>query len=151
MLTARRLGPDDLPRVLPLLRSFFLHAGNPVPSEDALARFLEGVAERGDQFVFVGALDADELLGIASVARVESTYRLRPFAYCDDVFVVDHARGRGVGRLLLCEVRAVAAGWGATSVLCGADPEVSGFYERSGFSVMGSLLCWPIADAPAGA
>ncbi len=126
-----------------LLGAFFQHANNPWPGNDAFEEFFERITGGSPRLVFLGAFDGGALVGIASVALVESSFQFRPFAYLDDLFVTPEARGRGAGARLIEQVKRVAATWGASSVLLGVGDDEAGpraFYERAGFRDMGNRL-----------
>ena len=63
------------------------------------------VAEQGDQ-----------LLGLTHFLFHRSTISLGPVCYLHDLFTVEAARGRGVGRALIEEVYRQAAGAGCSRV-----------------------------------
>lgn len=152
MAVVRRIAPEDRDAFQVLLDAFFRHASNPIPAVAEYERFFARIAALDSRLVFFGAFDDGRLLGIASVVLVESSYRLRPFAWCDDVYVVETARGGGVGSLLLDAVRQQARAWGATSVLLGAgrNAGAQAFYLRSGFRDLGSaLFALPLPEAGA--
>lgn len=142
MLIGRRLRSDDRDALRARLQESMSHAGESWAGDDGFERFFERVLDPAVDLVFVGAFDDVDLVGVASVARVESSYRFRPFAWCDDVFVAESARGRGVGRCLMDAVHAVASEWQATSILVGVGEkaEAAAFYTRVGFRDMANRL-----------
>lgn len=129
-----------------LLAAFFEHAGNRWPGDERFGPFFERVVAPRPDFAFLGAFDGARLLGIVSVARVESSYEFRPCAYGDDLYVVVEARGRGIGRALIDHASEIATAWGASSLLLGAgdDPGTRAFHERAGFTSLGALLVRPL-------
>lgn len=145
-VVTRRVERGDRDSFRTVLNAFFAHAGNAWPGEGPFLEFFERVVAESPGFVFLGTFEGEELLGIASVARVESSYEFRPCAYCDDVYVVPEARGRGIGQALMDHAVQVATAWGASSLLLGAgdDPEARAFYERAGFKTLSTLLVRPI-------
>jgi GNAT superfamily N-acetyltransferase len=58
----------------------------------------------------------DQLLGLTHFLFHRSTISLGPVCYLQDLFTVEAARGRGVGRALIEEVYRFAAGAGSTRV-----------------------------------
>lgn len=65
----------------------------------------------------LGAFDADgQLLGIVHCVFHRSTWTEGPYCYLQDLYTVQAARGRGVGRALIDAVYALARGQGASRV-----------------------------------
>ncbi|MEE8272500.1 MAG: GNAT family N-acetyltransferase [Alphaproteobacteria bacterium] len=74
-------------------------------------------------------------VGYALYVRAYNTDLAARAIFLDDLFVVEQARGRGIGRRLLAEVAAVAVAAGATSVWWGvrsANRRARAFYARLG-------------------
>lgn len=84
-------------------------------STDSFAAVLAEGAPQGLRFtgVFDGARDADPCLAVAGWRIIATTSALRKL-YVDDLVTASHARSRGVGRLLLRELRERARVAGCT-------------------------------------
>jgi GNAT superfamily N-acetyltransferase len=103
-----------------------------IATEEALRRHLFGphpVAE-----TLIGSLGRSPV-GFALFFQSFSTFLAKPGIYLEDLFVIPAARGKGVGRALLCEVARIAAardcGRLEWAVLTWNDPAI-GFYKKLG-------------------
>jgi ribosomal protein S18 acetylase RimI-like enzyme len=82
------------------------------------------------------AEDSGLMLGVCSWTMTYSTQRAMPGIYICDLFVLGHARGRGIGDALLRGVMTQAAKRGAGFIKMEVDVANDGaarFYERLGF------------------
>jgi len=82
------------------------------------------------------AEDSGLMLGVCCWVMTYSTQRAMPGVYICDLFVLGHARGRGIGDELLRSALAEAAKRGAGFVKMEVDVTNDGaarFYERMGF------------------
>jgi GNAT superfamily N-acetyltransferase len=61
-------------------------------------------------------LDGDDAVGIVHCVQHRSTWTRGDYLYLQDLFTAAHARGRGVGRLLIQHVYAEAAALGCSRV-----------------------------------
>lgn len=95
-ITIRLIEARDRDAFLPMLAEFLQHSGNPQEDGTDWELFFSRISAPGARLVYFGAFERDALLGIVSATLVESSYQAKPFAWCDDVFVVQPARGRGV-------------------------------------------------------
>lgn len=120
----------------------------------ALARFeklehtLTGDAERLREHLFgpapviealLAETDGGEALGFALFFGNYSTFLTRPGVYLEDLFVIEEARGRGVGRALLREVARIALERGAGRLewtVLDWNAKAISFYEDMGATVM---------------
>jgi GNAT superfamily N-acetyltransferase len=105
----RPVSATDFPRWLPLwdgYNHFYGRLGSTALPEEVTrttwARFLDP-AEPVHALV---AESGGELLGLAHYLFHRSTISIPPVCYLQDLFTVDHSRGRGIGRSL---IEAVAA------------------------------------------
>ena len=76
------------------------------------------------------------MLGVCSWVMTYSTQRAMPGIYICDLFILGHARGRGIGDALLKGVMKAAAKRGAGFIKMEVDVTNEGaarFYERLGF------------------
>jgi ribosomal protein S18 acetylase RimI-like enzyme len=83
------------------------------------------------------AEDSGLMLGVCCWVMTYSTQRGMPGIYICDLFVLGHARGRGIGEALLKGVMKEAAKRGAGFIKMEVDTSNDGaarFYERLGFS-----------------
>jgi GNAT superfamily N-acetyltransferase len=127
----RRATPADAPRLAALSGEL----GYPVSAED-IARRVADLAERADALILVAELAPGDVVGWihgCDQLLLESGRR------CEVVgLVVDpRARGRGVGRLLVTEVEAWAAGRGIRQMAVRSNVtrrESHPFYERLGYA-----------------
>ena len=120
----------------------------------ALARFerlehaVSGDAERLRQHLFgpeplaralLAENDAGEALGFALFFSNYSTFLTSPGVYLEDLFVIESARGRGIGRALLREVARIACESGAGRLewaVLDWNAKAIAFYERAGATVL---------------
>lgn len=82
------------------------------------------------------AEDSGLMLGVCCWVMTYSTQRAMPGIYICDLFVLGHARGRGIGDTLLRGVMTTAAKRGAGFIKMEVDQTNEGaarFYERLGF------------------
>lgn len=82
------------------------------------------------------AEDSGLMLGVCCWVMTYSTMRAMPGIYICDLFVLGHARGRGIGDALLRGVVAASAKRGAGFIKMEVDvsnPNAARFYERLGF------------------
>jgi ribosomal protein S18 acetylase RimI-like enzyme len=107
----RRAEPGDLPRLVPLFdayRQFYRQPSDPGRAE----RFLRERLERGESVIFL-AFDGGESAGFVQLyASFWSVAACRSWIL-NDLYVVPHFRGGGVGRALLERARAHAEATGA--------------------------------------
>jgi ribosomal protein S18 acetylase RimI-like enzyme len=116
----------------------------------ALLRQLPRDLELGVEFAITGealaaakglaevsvAEDSGLMLGVCCWVMTYSTQRAMPGIYICDLFVLGHARGRGIGDSLLRGVMAEASKRGAGFIKMEVDVSNDGaarFYERLGF------------------
>lgn len=111
----------------------YYHCEEPLPK----AIFLEGIAKR---MIYVAKMDGT-VVGYVTLnvmdrggpgAVVHKAMRL-------DAICVDEAfRGRGIGKTMVADVRALARAFGCRDVLLGVHPENDGavaFYQKCGFRI----------------
>jgi GNAT superfamily N-acetyltransferase len=119
-----------------------------VATEDSLRETLFGPRPAAE---VVLAYDGDEPVGFALFFHNYSTFMGRPGLYLEDLFVVPSWRGRGVGRLLLTHLAAIAVerrcGRMEWAVLDWNESAI-GFYRRLGASLLDDWrICRLTGDA----
>jgi GNAT superfamily N-acetyltransferase len=98
-----RVGEDDLPDLLPLMRGYsdFYEVN---PSDDALlalSRALIAEPEREGLQLIARDAESGEALGFATVYWLWSTSRAARIGVMNDLFTAEAARRRGVGEALI--------------------------------------------------
>jgi GNAT superfamily N-acetyltransferase len=95
----------------------------------------------------IGMLDGKPV-GFALFFHSFSTFLARPGLYLEDLYVQPHARGKGVGKALLCELARLAAERGCGrlewSVLDWNEPSIN-FYKRMGAVPMSEWTVYRLA------
>jgi ribosomal protein S18 acetylase RimI-like enzyme len=92
-----------------------------------------------DNLVYMGAFVGEEIAGIVSLTFGRSSYRLSPFAWCDDLYVRESYRRMGVGRRLVEKAVEIAREKECSNILLGVGQDrehVLSFYEALGFKDM---------------
>lgn len=116
---------------------------------DSFAAVLAEGAPQGLRFT--GVYDADRCLAVAGWRVVATTSALRKL-YVDDLVTAPHARSRGVGRLLLTELRkrARAAGCAIVDLDSGVTRfDAHRFYLREGMHIQAHHFVLPLRPATA--
>lgn len=115
-IAVRPLAPESQAAWLPLWRayqSFYGVALGDAVDQQTWARLMDPA----EPMYALGAFDAQGLLlGIVHFVLHRSTWTPGPYAYLQDLFTSDQARGQGVGRALIEAVYARAAETGASRV-----------------------------------
>jgi GNAT superfamily N-acetyltransferase len=141
-ITIRFAEPADCGLLLRLIRelaAFERTPGAVVASEDDLRRFGFG-PER--QFEAILAFLDDEPVGCALFHPRFSTWLGRPGLYLEDLYVVERARGQGVGRRLMARLAAIAVerGWGRIDFQVLHWNPARQFYRRLGMTHLDDWL-----------
>jgi GNAT superfamily N-acetyltransferase len=94
------------------------------------------------QFEAILAFVDGEPAGVALFHARFSTWVGRPCMYLEDLYVREHARGRGVGRRLMARLAAIAVerGWGRIDFQVLDWNPARRFYERLGLGQVGDWL-----------
>ena len=82
------------------------------------------------------AEEGDELVGVVSLSFAESSYKVSPFGWCDDLFVCSSHRGSGIGQRLMEAVAERARAADCSCVLLGvgvSEAQTQAFYRRLGY------------------
>ena len=96
----RPLSGDDLEAALPLIagyQRFYLAE----PDDDRNRGFFRRFLEPSEEGLLLGAWVDGELVGFATIYWTHSSTRAADVALMNDLFVVEHVRGGGVGRALI--------------------------------------------------
>jgi GNAT superfamily N-acetyltransferase len=141
-ITIRFAELEDCPLLLRLIRELAVFERSPaavVASADDLRRFGFG-PER--QFEALLAFLDGEPAGCAVFHARFSTWLGRPGLYLEDLYVVEQARGQGVGRRLMARLAAVAVerGWGRIDFHVLHWNPARQFYHRLGISDLSDWL-----------
>ena len=141
-ITIRLAAPEDAGPVLRLIRALAVYEQAPeavVATEADLARH-GFVPDR--QFEAILALVDDEPAGMALFHSRFSTWLGRPGMYLEDLYVVEEARGLGVGRRLMARLAAIAVerSWGRIDFQVLDWNPARNFYHRLGMEHLGEWL-----------
>lgn len=108
---------SDIPMLMPLLRGYcdFYEAK---PSDQGLEQMAKAViaSPREEAFLLVSEDDSRQLVGFAVCGWKWSSLRGARIVVLEDLFVVDHARGRGHADALIEQTAAIARRHGAPVV-----------------------------------
>jgi GNAT superfamily N-acetyltransferase len=135
-LVVREAGPGDAATIVALVKelaAFEGMAGRARMSEADVLR--DGFGERR-HFECLLVEEAGEILGLAVFYGNYSTFAGRPGLFLEDIFVREAARGRGVGRLLMQRLAALALARGCVQLeltVLHWNP-ARAFYQRLGFA-----------------
>lgn len=141
-ITIRSATADDCPLLLRLIRELAVFERAPeavVASEADLRR--EGFGAE-PKFEAILAFLGGEPAGVALFHSRFSTWLGRPGLYLEDLYVCEHARGKGVGRRLMARLAAIAIerGWGRIDFQVLDWNPARRFYERLGLGHVGDWL-----------
>lgn len=148
-VTIRPAQPADCGRLWELVRQF--------AKFEKLEALFTGSAERlaanlfGEGWPRVEALVAEvdgEMVGFAIFYGGYSTFWTRPLLWLEDLFVVEAARGQGVGRALFAAVARIAAERGCSTMdwaVLDWNTSAIEFYERLGARRNGGWFAYRLA------
>jgi ribosomal protein S18 acetylase RimI-like enzyme len=129
----RRAGIEDAGAVARLLYDFNTEYDEPVPHPDALAPRLRELMEAEEILVLLGGSGPDGLV----LMRFRPTLLTKGLdSYVEEVYVVPHLRGRGLGRAMMEAAIDIARERGAIHMDLGTsedDVPARALYERLGF------------------
>ncbi|MDQ7825939.1 MAG: GNAT family N-acetyltransferase [Candidatus Eremiobacteraeota bacterium] len=147
----REIQQGDFPEFRSIMRDFYRHAGNRIPENVEMELLFTRATHRQSNLVFIAAFDKGELIGILSLTFGESSYEVAPFAWCDDVYVNENHRNKGIGRMLLQRAQEIAKKRKCSSILLGVGQDEIGaqkFYQSLGFIDLNSkLMSLPVERA----
>jgi GNAT superfamily N-acetyltransferase len=104
----RPLKPEDHDAWLPLWKGYQTFYKTNIP-DDVTALTWSRFHDANEPMHALGAFDGDTLLGITHYIFHRTCWTAGPNCYLQDLFTVDGARGKGVGRALIEAVYAAAA------------------------------------------
>jgi GNAT superfamily N-acetyltransferase len=125
----------DIPLILEFVRGlaeYEKHLDRVEATEERIRKTLFG-AEPAAQVVF--AYDNDTPVGYAVFFYTYSSFVALPGVYLEDLFVKPEARGKGVGRELLCYLARLAKEKGCSRIewaVLNWNEQAIGFYKRLG-------------------
>lgn len=130
----RVAGPPDLDEVSMLIGSFRDYLDGDSPTDDSIAKTVAKLIEDSStDFLLAG----EPGVGFAQIRYRPSVWTGSDDAWLEDVFVLDRARGEGIGRMLVEAAigRARKRGCGRIQLESNAANEPAvGLYESVGFS-----------------
>lgn len=149
-VTVRAAVKDDFPRWLPLwdgYNAFYGRVGETALSPEITRMTWSRFFDAYEPMHAVVAESSGRLLGLAHFLYHRSTTQIAPSCYLQDLFAVEEARGKGVGRALINAVyqQAKAAGsprvyWQTHETNHGAMQLYDKLAEKSGFVVYRKLM-----------
>lgn len=149
MITLRFATADDVPLLLRLIRGLAAYERAP----DAVVAREEDLLRHGfgpqPQFEAILAFLDGEPAGTALFHSRFSTWLGRPGLYLEDLYVVEAARGCGVGRRLMARLAAIAVerGWGRIDFHVLEWNPARQFYHRLGMGHVGDWLRYGADEA----
>ena len=141
-ITVRYAAPDDAALVLQLIRALAVYERVPEAVVATEADLVRHGFRPDRQFEAILAFVDDEPAGLALFHSRFSTWLGRPGVYLEDLYVIEEARGRGVGRRLMVRLAAIAVerGWGRIDFQVLDWNPARNFYNRLGMEHLGGWL-----------
>ncbi len=139
----RELEESDKEQFHDIIREFFEYANNEQLSSSLIDKLFQKALAKETNYHIYCAADNNQLLGIISITYGESSYKVSPFAWCDDLFIKKEARRKGIGKLLIQKICEVAKKAGCSNILIGVgkdEQSAISFYETNGFRDMNCRL-----------
>jgi GNAT superfamily N-acetyltransferase len=126
---------DDADEVAQLLHDFNSEFGTPSPGGDVLAARLR-VLLAGDATIAIIA-GTPAAVGMALVTLRPNVWYAGQVALLDELYVVPHMRGRGIGSAIIDRLMSTSRARGVDLIEINVDEDdvdAQRFYERHGFS-----------------
>ena len=133
-LTPVRIGSETADLVAPLFDAYRQYYGQQ-SDPDGARRFIVDRLARGESVIFA-VIEGDQALGFTQLYPSFSSVSLRPIWILNDLFVIEHARRRGVGERLLRVAREHAQQSGAVRLVLSTaitNTAAQSLYERDGW------------------
>jgi len=149
-ITIRYAATDDAALVLRLIRALAVYEQAPAAVAATEADLIRHGFGPDRHFEAILAFIDDEPAGLALFHSRFSTWLGRPGMYLEDLYVIEEARGLGVGRRLMARLAAIAVerNWGRIDFQVLDWNPARGFYHRLGMHHLGEWLRYG-ADAEA--
>jgi len=103
-VTVRLATEEDVPEILPLIRSLVASCGEPLPEESAMAEIVKQQIN-SDNHEYVVAEAGGRIFGCLLVCYYLSTWAAAPYAMLQDFFIADEWRSQGVGSTMFAYAR----------------------------------------------
>ena len=132
----REMKPQDITEFGRIMQKFYAYAGNEQTSENELNTLFKKALNKIQNYTIIGAFQDEKMIGLISMTFAESSYKISPFCWCDDFFIEDQFRGKGIGKNLIEEVRKMAMKKNCSNILVGvgeAEEDAKKFYKKIGF------------------
>jgi GNAT superfamily N-acetyltransferase len=132
--TPRLATPDDAVEVARLLHDFNREFGSPTPAADVLAARLRTLLAGHATMAIVVGMPA---VAVALVTFRPNVWYVGEVALLDELYVVAHMRGRGIGSIVIDHLLSTSRARGVDLIEINVDEgdvDAQRFYERHGFS-----------------
>ncbi|MCK5074140.1 MAG: GNAT family N-acetyltransferase [Bacteriovoracaceae bacterium] len=132
----RNLIIDDSNSFINLMNKFYEYSGGKQETEQSIMPLFEKALNPTANLHFLVAVQDSNLIGMISLTFAESSYKVSPFAYGDDFYVVDEKRGAGVGNALIEGAKKEAIKHNCSNILVGVGNDESdaiSFYKKNKF------------------
>jgi GNAT superfamily N-acetyltransferase len=103
-VTVRLATEDDVPQILPLIRSLVTSCGESLPDKDAMAEIVRQQVNSGNH-EYVVAEAKGHVFGCLLVCYYLSTWAAAPYAMLQDFFIEEEWRNQGVGSTMFAYAR----------------------------------------------
>jgi ribosomal protein S18 acetylase RimI-like enzyme len=130
----RPAAPGDAAASARLLHDFNTEFSEPTPGVEVLTQRVRDMLASGELTILLAGAGPD---GLAQLRYRRSVWTGELDAYLEELYVVPHRRGRGIGRALLRATLATAREAGATRIELGTeedDTAARALYESCGFT-----------------
>jgi ribosomal protein S18 acetylase RimI-like enzyme len=130
----RRAGVDDAEAVGRMLHDFNTEYDDSTPGAETMGKRIAELLESGDVTVLIGGAGPD---GLALLRFRPSLWSESLDCYLEELYVVPHLRGRGLGQALMEAAIDTARAEGARYMDLGTaetDTAARALYEKMGFS-----------------
>ena len=133
-LTPRLATADDADEVAQLLDDFNAEFDSPTPGAEVLAARLRELLEGDETFAIIAGSPA---VAVALVTLRPNVWYSGKVALLDELYVVPHLRGHGIGSAVVRALLSIARARGVDLIEINVDEgdvDAQRFYERHGFS-----------------